>query len=92
MIDSNKVCYLCGDRATDTHHIFNGAMRNKSEQYGAVIKVCRECHDLIHKDYTLRESLKSEFQHRIMVDKNMNISQWIDTFHKNYLDYWRTDE
>ncbi len=87
-----NICYLCGDTATDRHHIFNGAMRNKSEEYNAVINVCRECHDLIHKDYSLRESLKAEFQHRIMCDNNMSISQWMETFHKNYLDYWRSDE
>ena len=80
------MCYLCGCPATDTHHIFNGALRNKSEEYGATIRVCRECHNLIHKDYSLRESLKAEFQHRIMVEHNISKNEWLDIFHKNYLE------
>lgn len=79
------ICYLCGDRATDTHHIFNGAMRKKSEEYGAVIQVCRECHNEIHKNYALREQLKAEFQHRIMVDHNLTIEEFREIFKKSYL-------
>ena len=80
-----NMCYLCGDTATDRHHIFNGPMRNKSEEYNAVINVCRECHDLIHKDYSLRESLKAEFQHKIMVEHNLTIDEFREIFKKNYL-------
>ena len=81
----SDLCYLCGGRATDRHHIYNGAMRKKSEQYGAVINVCRECHDLIHKDYALRENLKAEFQHRIMQNFNLTIEEFRAIFKKNYV-------
>lgn len=81
----SDLCYLCGGRATDRHHIYNGAMRSKSEQYGAVIKVCRDCHEEIHHKHELREELKKEFQHRIMQNYNLTIDEFRAIFKKNYV-------
>lgn len=80
-----RFCYLCGGVPSDTHHIFNGAERKKSEQYGAIIQVCRRCHNEIHKNYPLREQLKKEFQHKIMVEHNLTIDEFRQVFKKNYL-------
>lgn len=43
-----EVCYLCGRRAVDIHHIFGAANRKWSEKYHLVIGLCRECHNFIH--------------------------------------------
>ena len=38
-------CFLCGMRATDTHHVFYGAgLREVSELYGLTVRLCRQCH------------------------------------------------
>lgn len=42
------VCRLCGRPATDRHHIFGGPWRPKSEKYGLVVPLCRECHQEAH--------------------------------------------
>ena len=78
-------CYLCGRPATDTHHIFNGPMRTKSEEYGAVIRVCRECHDYIHKKADFRLLLKKNFQAQIMFEKGWSVDDFRQEFHKSYL-------
>jgi hypothetical protein len=79
------ICYLCGDRASEIHHIFNGAMRKKSEIYGATIPLCRECHDEIHKNATERLGLKAEFQKKIMAEQGWSIDEFREIFKKNYI-------
>lgn len=78
-------CFLCHrETHCDRHHIFNGAMRKKSEEYGAVILVCRECHERIHKEIGLRNSLKAQWQQAIMNYQGWTLSKWMQEFHKNY--------
>lgn len=38
-------CFLCGRRATETHHIFGGANRSLSEKYGLTVPLCHWCHN-----------------------------------------------
>lgn len=38
-------CYICGRRATETHHVFGGASRGLSEKYGLKIRLCHWCHN-----------------------------------------------
>lgn len=80
-----RFCYLCGLPPTDKHHIFNGAERNNSEKYGAVIQVCRKCHNEIHRNAKLRLELKAEFQHKIMCEYNLTLDQFREIFKKSYL-------
>ena len=79
-------CEICGQETrTDRHHIFNGSMRNKSEEYGAVINVCRRCHEQIHKDAELRLRLKALWQRKIMNEYRWTTEEFIQHFYKNYL-------
>lgn len=79
-------CYLCGRyTATDHHHIFNGAMRKKSEKHGAVVMVCRPCHERIHRDAELRLELKAEWQKILMERNGWSIEDFRKEFYKNYL-------
>ena len=49
MIDGEfHPCFLCGKKATERHHVFGGPNRSKSERYGLVVWLCRECHDSLH--------------------------------------------
>lgn len=79
------ICELCGARASETHHIFNGALRKKSEEYGATIRLCRECHDAIHKNDAFRENLKAQYQQKIMDEQGWSIEDFRKVFYKSYL-------
>lgn len=48
IISGNRkgVCYLCGRYGfTHEHHIFGGANRDNSEEYGLKVHLCVECHE-----------------------------------------------
>ena len=80
------ICQVCGERpASEMHHIFNGPMRKKSEEYGAVIPVCRLCHDRIHRDINERNKLKAEAQLRIMAENCWSVSDFRGIFKKSYI-------
>ena len=82
-----KECWLCKQKAfTDVHHVFNGALKAKSEKYGALINVCRKCHNEIHKDAGLRTGIKTVFQKKIMRQQNWTINDWRKNFYKSYLE------
>lgn len=79
-------CYICKQyNYCETHHIFNGSNRKKSEEYGATIKICRNCHIKIHQNYKLRELLKKQYQKKIMQAENWTIEDFRQVFYKNYL-------
>ncbi len=41
-----RKCYFCGRTDwIETHHIFGGALRKKSDRYGFVINLCHWCHN-----------------------------------------------
>lgn len=79
-----KICEICGAIASDKHHIFNGAMRSKSETYGAVINVCRNCHTMIHNNAELRLKLKEIWQEKLMIDNKWSEEEFREVFKKNY--------
>lgn len=37
-------CYFCGAPEPQIHHIFNGAMKRKSEKYGLIMPLCMNHH------------------------------------------------
>lgn len=48
-IDQER-CYECGRYgALDTHHVFRGPFRKKADLDGLTVKLCRSCHDHVHK-------------------------------------------
>lgn len=80
-----KFCRRCGRPATETHHIFNASLRKKSEEYGAVIPLCRRCHEMYHNNAEEYRKLKAEWQRKIMEEHDMSIEEWRLEFYKNYL-------
>lgn len=43
------MCFLCRIAvATDTHHIYGGPNRSRSEEDGEVVRLCRPCHNAVH--------------------------------------------
>ncbi len=83
-----KPCTRCGRPATEIHHIYNGAYRKKSEIYGAVIPLCRECHDYYHFDGEGRkeyDKLKAVFQRKIMKEHGLTEDEFREIFRRSYL-------
>ena len=81
----NRICQRCGRPATDMHHIFNGAMKKKSELFGAVIPLCRECHEYYHTHEIENRKLKRTYQLIIMADNEMDEDDFREVFKKSYL-------
>ena len=80
-------CYICGKPACERHHIFGGANRPKSEKYGLVVWLCRECHNQVHfgkRSKELMEKLRKEGQAKFESENPSLDFQTI--FHCNYLD------
>ena len=77
-------CYRCSKYgATDWHHIFNASNKKKSEEYGAMIKLCRDCHYIIHTSEM--EQFKRLGQRKVMKTYGMTIDDFRKVFGKNYL-------
>ena len=77
-------CYRCSKYgATDCHHIFNAAYKKKSEEYGAMVRLCRDCHYIVHTKEM--ESFKRRGQIAIMKAYGMTIEDFRKEFGTNYL-------
>lgn len=84
-------CYLCGRTANiERHHVFNGALRKKSDRYGYVVDLCHWCHneppDGVHFNQELDNQLKAHFQEIAMEENGWTKQDFIREFGKNYLE------
>ena len=44
--DGQRCCYLCGaTQGLEKHHVFGGALRQKSEKHGMTVTLCHGCHN-----------------------------------------------
>ena len=75
-------CEICHKWRTLEHHpLFNGAFRSKSEQYGAVVEICRECHDDLHHRHPAKYKwLKREWRDRLMAWNDWTEEDFIREF------------
>lgn len=48
MTDDNESCFVCGQRASEWHHVFHGADKKLSENLGCMVPLCRRCHERVH--------------------------------------------
>jgi len=88
-------CWLCGRNGLqdplDHHHIFGGAYRKKSEQYGLVVLLCHnDCHIFgeyaVHRNEETRDFLRRWGQQKAMRENNWTTQDFIREFGKNYLE------
>lgn len=89
-------CYLCGKNGNgdhlDVHHVFNGAMKKKSEKYHALVYLCHnECHifgkNSVHQNGMQAKRLKARFQQIIMEEQGWDDEQFRKEFQETfYLD------
>lgn len=91
---SDRRCALCGANGAtdplDRHHVFGGALRKKSEKYGAVVYLCHHrCHifgaNSAHQSREVRLHLKRQAQARIMFQQGWTLDEWLQEFGKSYL-------
>ena len=65
----------------DTHHVYGASFRNKSEKYGAVVEICRECHDDLHHRHPKKYLwLKREWRDRLMAENGWTTEDFIKEF------------
>lgn len=86
-------CYLCGRNANadyfglDEHHVFPGANRNASEQWGLKVYLCHErCHLYgVHKSARLNRAVQRDVQAKAMRHYGWDMETWRSLFGRNYL-------
>ena len=90
-----RECWLCGRRGSqdplDRHHIFGGALRGKSEEYGLVVFLCHNrCHifgrDAAHQSAETMQMLREYGQRKAMEEQGWTVEQFREEFGKNYLE------
>lgn len=89
----NTRCYICHqrDEPLDLHHVFYGALRKKSNHYGAIVWLCHNrCHifgeNAVHRNHKVDIWLKKRCQRALMLREGWTIEQFREEFYKNYLD------
>ena len=93
-IPAPDCCILCGRNGRaeplDTHHIFGGANRKKSEKYRLTVKLCHcSCHifgrNAVHNNKDTAEMLHQYGQRRWMRENDKTVEDFMKEFGKNYL-------
>lgn len=86
IIQDGKYCYLGSSETTlDKHHIFNGALRKKSEKYGLWVYIGHYSHLNAHqRDTDVLIELKKIGQKAF--EEKYGHEMFMREFHKNYLD------
>ena len=83
-------CFICQRWAyTETHHIFGGSRRKKSDKMGLVVELCHECHNEppngVHQNENNRIALQQYGQRKAMEMTGWTTEDFIREFGKNYL-------
>lgn len=76
-------CEICGRRSEHTHHVFYGPLRKWSEKYKLTMRLCRECHEMIHKDAAICVRYKMKYQKKF--EDQYGHELWMKVFGRNYL-------
>ena len=93
IISGNKKeqCFLCGKYGqTESHHIFGGAFRKKSEQYGLKVNLCHYCHNEpsngAHYNLFVSQYLKQIAQKEAMSRYKWTVNDFRTKFGKSWLE------
>lgn len=90
IIETRKRCYICGSHWwLEEHHIFGGANRKKSEQYGLKVYLCHCCHNEppngVHHNKANMDALRAEAQGKAMEYYGWEVEDFIKIFGRNYI-------
>ena len=88
MTNNFSKCYMCGSyHWIEIHHIFGGANRNKSTEYGLVVPLCHYCHNEppngVHHNKKRMDWLRGEGQKKF--EETYPDLDFLKVFGKNYL-------
>lgn len=92
---TENYCWLCGRNGKgdplESHHLWGGALRKKSEKYGLTVKLCGcRCHRLgpnaVHQSRETRLMLQQYGQKKVMTEQGWTTEQFISEFGQNFLD------
>lgn len=79
-------CYICGQWATDVHHVIHGtANRKLADEDGLTVKLCRRCHTLLHDKGNMDKELQKIGQRAWMNHNGASVEDFIKRYGKNYL-------
>ena len=88
LVDDMDHCIVTGSPVVEIHHVFNGPNRSLSEQYGFLVPLRPDWHNMtrysVHMDQKLDESLKRRAQ-RYYEAHYGNRQSFILEFGKSYL-------
>lgn len=87
IISNEKKCYICGSKHwLEYHHLFGGATRKKSEQYGLVVYLCHACHNEppngVHHNREKMDWLRRIGQEAF--EREYPDKDFLKEFHRNY--------
>lgn len=90
-----RTCFLCGcngnayGRRIERHHLFGGANRKLSEQYGLTVDLCHACHNEpplgAHFNAETMLYLHRYGQKKFMDETGKSAEEFAALFGKNYL-------
>lgn len=87
-------CFICKQNACGDflakHHVFGGALRSKSEQYGLTVYIHNnKCHiygeNAVHRNAKVNRQLQAFVQKKAMKHYGWTTEQFIEKFRKNYI-------
>ena len=84
IITQSTVCFLCHRPASEMHHCVFGRFRKLSDKYGLVVPLCRECHEIVHRNADRALMLKQIAQ--ASFDRKYGEGEFIKIFGVNFLD------
>lgn len=89
IIQDIKECYVCGCKGVlHCHHIFGGAKRKLSEEYGLKLWLCPKHHNMsddgIHFNKPLDNLVKELAQVKAMNYYSWSLDDWMKIFRRNY--------
>ena len=88
--EDERRCFICGKYMSygiHCHHVFGGANRPHSHEYGLVVYLCPYHHNMsdnsVHFNPKMREDLQAYAQRKF--EEKHGHEKFMSIFHKNYI-------
>ena len=83
-------CFICHSNIwLEWHHVFGAALRDKSEEYGLVVRLCHYCHNEppygVHQNKENRRRLQAIAQRAAMAKYGWSEEDFRGEFYKSYI-------
>ena len=88
ILQPKKECFFCGTTVgLHRHHVFGGPNRKHSEDFGCVVYLCGDHHNLSNKGVHLNKHmdlLVKRYAQKVF-EETYSHEEFMKIFHKNYL-------